>query len=546
MTLEDRGSYSIKLVKSKREERVREVIHLGDEDLLEGKYRILGEIGSGGMGVVYKAVHTTLDSMVAIKVLLPTVTDVPNVVERFTVEAKSAASIRHPNIVEVTDFGLTPDRRPFFVMEYLKGESLAERLQMRGSLPEREVVEIADQILSGLSVAHSMGVIHRDLKPENVFLATSSGGPEKVKLLDFGVAKIISDPGTDSSHLDELPRGEDPKLALAADGKSLTMHGMVLGTPGYLAPETASNRLRADKRSDLFSVGVLLYEMLVGKQPFNGKTVNDVLLATMKEPVPRLSDEVPSISKAMERMVYTALAKMPEQRFQTTGEFMRHLTAAAVGRIPDDARDCVTEVSDAGPQIVVTRNLQDEIDTMASPVADSKIDTAVPVEDRPPAPVLPSYLTTNRDKVKIPASTPPIPSGKSSKPSTRTFMIGILILMAIVLVSGVVVFLTREDPAGLDPRTMEKKATPMVTIWLQVKPRGASVLWNGAPEKSRPLVVPMGDEPAEMTVSAPGHVPQTIPVVPSQEQSIKVVLEPIATERTDVPEEATHPDGDGD
>lgn len=519
--LEDQGSYSIQVTRSKRSKRVREVIHLGEGTVLEGKYKIIGEIGSGGMGVVYKAVHTTLDSMVAIKVLLPTVTDVPNVVERFKVEAKSAASIKHPNIVEVTDFGLTPDRRPFFVMEYLKGESLADRLAQRTRLPEREAVEIADQILSGLSVAHAMGVIHRDLKPENVFIAVGQGGPEKVKLLDFGVAKIVSDPGATVSPAEDLPTGKYPELSLAKDGRSLTMHGMVLGTPGYLAPETASNKLKADLRSDLFSVGVLLYEMLTGDLPFNGRTVNDILIATIKAPVPRLSDEVPGISKAMERLVYTALAKMPEQRFQTTGEFMRQLTAAAVGRIPDDARPCVTEVVDAGPSIPITRNLQDEIDTMAGPSIDSNIEAAV---DYRPAPVLPAYLTQNKQKAVDPVSSPSPSSSRG--PSTRVFMAGILVLLFLGLLSSLVVFFTRTNPDDVDPVTMKQKVIPMVTIWLQVKPRGAVVSRDGKIDASRPLSVPQGKTPFKLSVSAPGHVTKNLEVVPDREQSIKVTLDP--------------------
>ncbi|MBW2278082.1 MAG: serine/threonine protein kinase, partial [Deltaproteobacteria bacterium] len=144
---------------------------LSSGDILEGKYVIGPRLGAGGMGVVYQGEHITLGMQVAIKVLHPSEADDPTMIARFKAEARSAAAIRHQNVVEVTDFGLTPDRRPFFVMTHLKGESLSERLDRSVALTDRETVEIADQILRGLSVAHRRGVVHRDLKPENVFIA---------------------------------------------------------------------------------------------------------------------------------------------------------------------------------------------------------------------------------------------------------------------------------------------------------------------------------------------------------------------------------------
>jgi serine/threonine-protein kinase len=448
------------------------------------------------------------------------VTDVPNVVDRFKVEAQSAASIRHPHIVEVTDFGLTPDRRPFFVMELLEGESLATRLATRRSLPERDVVEIVDQILSGLSLAHDRGVIHRDLKPENVFLARYPKGGEAVKILDFGIAKILGSPAA----ADTLASGgspAQPRLSLGPDGRSLTMQGMVLGTPGYLAPETAANKSKADARSDLFAVGVLMYEMLTGVLPFRGETVNAVLVATMQAPVPRISEIASNVSRAMEQVVYTALAKMPEQRYQNTREFVRHLTAAAVGRIPDDARPCVTEIADVWPPVAVTKGHQDSIDTVDGPAVKLAIELPAFVAERPKLPsyVLERAATKRAERADEPAR-PPGAHGRIA----RLAVAAIILAMVIGLAVGLAVLLSRPSEDDIDPVTMQAKVPRTVTVWLQVKPKGALVEWNGARIDSRPISLPESGLVGTLTVSAPGYRPQRFDLVPDRERSLKVTL----------------------
>ena len=276
------------------------------------------------MGVVYEAEHNELHLRVAIKVLHPLEAVDQNMITRFKVEARSAASIRHQNVVEVTDFGLTPDNRPFFVMEFVEGESLADRLDRQSVLSERETVEILDQILSGLSVAHKKGIIHRDIKPENVIIARQNG-KKIVKLLDFGIAKIVGGSTLSNPIHYTTARPE-------------TEQGIVLGTPGYMAPESMTGRGKVDTRADLFSVGVIMYEMITGQRPFKGTDAHTVMLETVRKPVPRPSAVNPNISKAMEQLCLTSLAKNPDERIQTTDEFVYQLTAAAVGRIPDGVR----------------------------------------------------------------------------------------------------------------------------------------------------------------------------------------------------------------
>jgi serine/threonine-protein kinase len=308
-------------------------------ETLEGKYAIDRLLGQGGMGVVYAGEHVVLHRQVAIKVLHPFAADDPAVIARFEAEARAAAGIRHRNVVEVTDFGLTPDRRPFFVMELLIGESLADRLDSRIYLSEREAIDISDQILCGLGSAHRRGIVHRDLKPENIFLARDDDDRLVVKILDFGIAKILGGIAPGPFGIDGDP------------SRPITDAGVALGTPGYMAPETVSGRGQVDARADLFSLGVLLFEMLTGRRPFRGETPHDVIVATVSSPVPRPSSLRSDISPALERLILTALAKDPNSRYRDSDEFLRALTAAAVGRVDDGARPCrtTTDQSDIHP-----------------------------------------------------------------------------------------------------------------------------------------------------------------------------------------------------
>src|SRR5262245_38982920 len=196
-----------------------------------GSYRLDSELGSGGMGTVYRATHTVLGREAAIKLLRADLVTSPELLTRFVNEAKAASAIRHPGIVEVFDFGQTDDGRAFIVMEFLDGESLARRIAKRGRLPPHEAAQIARGIASALTAAHSKGIIHRDLKPDNVFLVPDPDLGERPKLLDFGIAKLAED-ATSVKH---------------------TQTGALIGTPMYMAPEQARAAGTIDRRADLYS-----------------------------------------------------------------------------------------------------------------------------------------------------------------------------------------------------------------------------------------------------------------------------------------------------
>jgi eukaryotic-like serine/threonine-protein kinase len=274
---------------------------------LNGTYLIQQKIGSGGMGDVYRAIHTKLESPVALKIVKPALLAHPAMIHRFEREARAASKLRHPNVVTVTDFGQSADGMLFMVMEYVAGKSLAQVIAEDAPLLERRVVHIGAQILSALAEAHANQILHRDLKPENVMIEPRRGAPDSVKVLDFGIAKV---------------------LALGGAASTLTQAGLVCGTPGYMSPE----QLRGgdvDARSDLFSLGVVLYEMLTHKLPFDSQTPMEMLHRHLSDPVPPPSQRRGRpVSPALERIVLQALSTTREER-PASAEAMRDALLAA-------------------------------------------------------------------------------------------------------------------------------------------------------------------------------------------------------------------------
>jgi serine/threonine-protein kinase len=266
--------------------------------MMVGSYRITGELSRGGMGAVYRAEHSLLDRIVAVKLLRPDLTENHEVVVRFMNEAKAASAIRHPGIIEVLDFGHAADGRAYLVMEMLQGESLAQRIDSRGRLPEREAAQIARGIASALTAAHGKGIVHRDLKPDNVFLIPDPDLGERPKVLDFGIAKL----------------GD-----LAGDTK-FTQTGALMGTPLYMAPEQARAASGIDHRADLYSLGCMLYEMLVGEPPFIAIGAGEIIALQLFGVARRPSERVPGISPTIDQLVMRLLEKEPRDRLQTASQ----------------------------------------------------------------------------------------------------------------------------------------------------------------------------------------------------------------------------------
>jgi serine/threonine-protein kinase len=255
-----------------------------------GEYRIEGKIGEGGMGVVYAAIHPLIGKRAAIKVMNPALCTDPLSVERFVQEARSVNQIGHPNIVDVFSFGALGDGRSYFVMEWLAGASLADRLD--DGVPVAEAIEILDQIADALEAAHEKGVVHRDIKPDNVFLVALRGNRQTVKLLDFGIAKLADDGGT---------------------GVRKTSTGQMIGTPGYMSPEQARRKF-VDHRTDIYALGCMAFELFTGQLPFDADNPMDIIMQHMSDPPPRLTTIRPDLPEVLERTVLGMLEKDPAKR----------------------------------------------------------------------------------------------------------------------------------------------------------------------------------------------------------------------------------------
>ncbi len=251
-----------------------------------GEYRVEEKLGEGGMGRVYAAVHPVIGKRAAIKVLRHELSASADATERFVIEARAVNAISHPNIVDIFAFGELLDGRGYFVMERLEGESLADRIA-RGPLTLGEICRIGRDIARALDAAHAKGVIHRDLKPDNVFLVDVHGQARRVKLLDFGIAKLTG----------------------PADNRmERTRTGSMIGTPSYIAPEQARG-FQVDARVDIYSLGVMLFELLCGRRPFVGESAMDVVASHLHDPPPRVSSLRPGVAPTLDDLVDRMLAK---------------------------------------------------------------------------------------------------------------------------------------------------------------------------------------------------------------------------------------------
>jgi eukaryotic-like serine/threonine-protein kinase len=273
---------------------------------LADRYVVGALLGGGGMAQVYVGEHETIGRAVAIKVLTRDLCHEPSIVVRFLQEARAASRIRQENVVEVTDFGETEDGRPFMVMEYLEGEDLGHTLARERMLPWDRVQPILLQLLAALQAVHEQGVVHRDIKPENIFLLSRMGSSDFVKVFDFGIAKVLRTEGV--------------------SGKSLTIKGQLIGTPPYMSPEQCLG-VDVDARADLYTVGVIAFELLTGRMPFESDDPVKILRMHVYEPVPAMASLAPQVvvDPAVEAIVGRALAKDRDERYSSANELARAL-----------------------------------------------------------------------------------------------------------------------------------------------------------------------------------------------------------------------------
>jgi serine/threonine-protein kinase len=427
-------------------------------EVIADRYEIVRALDSGAMGEVFEAMHRALHRRVALKVLRPELGVSDETMERFSREAQAAAAIGHPNIVDVIDLGIH-DERPFLVMELLEGESLLQR--MRGPCPPtvEAAVRIAAQVLSALASAHALGVIHRDVKPENVFVL--AGSELRVKLLDFGVSKFAP---------------------VHHSRRAYTRDGVVLGTPRYIAPEQWLDARRVDHRADLFSVGVLLYEMLTGTFPYPGDNESDIFRNLVEQAVEPVAPSTlrPEVPRGLDAVVLRALEAMPAARFPSAQDFLDALQPfGAVG----------IEATDAPPS-----------------------SRTIP----PPAPL--SLLIAER-----PASSRPPPSaGASSALRSAAWMV----VGALVGVGLAAVALPRRHPRPAPTPAVAPIASPAPpgapsTAHIRVAdlPAGAVVRVDGVAQAGSRFELPRGPGPVAVEVSQGSSV-RRLTLVPDRDQTL--------------------------
>ena len=313
---------------------------------LDGKYRVESLLGRGGMGAVFRAVHLGTDRTVALKVIVPDFADRPDFLARFEREARACGRLRHPNIVDVTDFGYAEAdgrRMAYLVMEYLDGCSLADVLRDDAQLPVAWVADVLEQAGSALEEAHRAGILHRDLKPDNIWLEPNRRGGYTVKVLDFGLAKLggaaeagVEAPG-DGAAIGAMPGPAfDPDgatmarpsgAAAAPDASDATALGAIVGTPAYMSPEQCRGQALS-ARSDVYSLGVIAYRLLGGRLPFSGRP-DEVLVAHVSETPPHLRELRPALPKDAAEIVMRALSKSSEARPASAGAFASMFAARA-------------------------------------------------------------------------------------------------------------------------------------------------------------------------------------------------------------------------
>jgi serine/threonine-protein kinase len=451
-----------------------------------GSYRITEQLGEGGMGAVYRAVHTTLGRKAAVKVLLDELSHNKDVVARFFNEAKAATAIDHPGIVSVFDFGYD-DGRAYIIMEYLEGESLGEKRRRDGHMPVDEVLILGRQVAGALGAAHKQGIIHRDLKPDNIMVVLDPDvlGGQRAKILDFGIAKLLD------NERDTAPGVE-------------TKSGRIMGTPAYMAPEQCRGAGRVDARADIYALGCVLYAMICGQPPFVGEGAGELIAAHLNQPPPPPRWWVNDLPQPVEDVLLRLLEKKPEDRYQTMAEVVAALEAASAGKLP-------AHLGLKKPPVLPKRDEAMLVPTIA---------------ERPQAQPAPQP-TTLGSAVGQSLSTPP--TGGRKLP----LVVG---AVAVVAVVGGVAFLRGSPSPAPAPAAAPPVAAPKlpaeVTLGLTSTPSGADVyraadgIRLGATPFSKTF--PRTDGEARFIVKHAGFEEETVTLSVADDGTREVVLRALA------------------
>jgi serine/threonine protein kinase len=480
----------------------------GNEDrligqVLAGKYRIDDKIDEGGMGCVYRATHVLMEKVIAVKVLHPALAADDKIVQRFTREAKAASRISHPHAISVTDFGESENGIVYLVMEYLPGRTLKGIVRSGGPMTLARTVEIVRQVAGALDAAHAEGVVHRDLKSDNIMLQEATGG-DWAKVLDFGIAKI-----------------QQTERSIHETDPGLTAPNLIIGTPQYMSPEQCSQASAIDARSDIYSFGVIIYEMLAGHVPFTGDSPTAIMMKHIQEPPPSILDERTDLPEGVGPVVARALAKRPEDRFQTAGELALALAeAAAEAPLPSAAAALIDT---------------ERIGSPTSPNEPAR--TTVARDDDEATVVSADHVSAGTMDEELPPPVAPLP-----EPSLNLWRVAVPAIAIVAIVFAVFFAFQRRGVSS------EQQPGPSP---LQADPNGQAVQPisppTGQAERNLPTTTgtptptpPAGGEPGTLpgtnaNVAAPTPTPETRKPNANQNDTPPVVVEPDGDAPTPTP-----------
>jgi serine/threonine-protein kinase len=496
------------------------------DTLIDGKYRIVRSLGEGGMGVVFIAEHTFLKKNVALKFLRPELARQPEVAARFEQEARATSLIDHENVVRVMDFGRTPAGELYLVMELLEGHSLSVDLQASGALGPERALPVAKQVLAGLAAAHQKGVVHRDLKPDNILVVSREDGGELCKIVDFGIAKL--------QHETSL---------------HLTATGTVMGTPLYMAPEQARGEASLDHRVDVYSLGVMLYEMLAGSPPFEGQTYNTVIFEILTGAPPHLSKRAPHLPAMLCDAVMKAMALRRDDRYGSAREFREGLEACEgkgakpplprVPRGPWDAGAALPATLelvglDGAPDAPGADLLGPPPALTVAPLAASVEPTpvpraSIPALDAPQDPFAPPDAGDKALELAEPlarARTPRPRPIAPSRPARRGRLSGALAVGTLLVVAGAAAFVFFGPRLRGAASALSQDAR--VTITLEGAPDKAWIYLDEARTFANPLVLPRSEVTRVLSLECSGYTPRTLRFVPLTDQVLDVTMEEAA------------------
>jgi serine/threonine protein kinase len=468
-----------------------------------GNYRITAKLGEGGMGVVYLAEHPVIGKKVAMKAIHPQLSRNAEVVSRFMTEAKSVNQIGHEHIVDISDFGNTPDGEFYFVMEFLQGQAMAERLKQDGHMPWRQALSIAAQVADALDASHQHGIIHRDLKPENIYLIPRGANKDFVKVLDFGLAKLTQ---------------SDEKVT------HKTRTGSLMGTPYYMAPEQCEGRTAIDYRADIYSLGVILFEMLTGKVPFGGEGYGEIIVKHITMPPPSARELIPEIPRAVDLILLRALAKDRDLRFQSMADFQAAMLDPEGYAAKTPTLGAASQASPGTAARASQPMSQSELQRAASPLdrfGSGSVATAQTIIGSS------SHPSTFRHGVgEVLDELPARRSGRK---------LLVLLAGAAALAAGAVVVVraTRgaAPPAPAAPPLAAERAPASVRVNFNSEPKGATVVRadTGSELGRTPLSieVPYSDAAVEFVLKEAGYENKVVSIVPNLPSPLFATLQPL-------------------